>query len=722
MRERVLALVRDAGAQETLGRKGGIHLVFADQITADDRRLLESMACVVLDDSRGPLARQLASAFESHPEPPRFEASAASAPQPTEALTRPAQLQFDNGLGGFSEDGKEYVIHLEPGDHTPAPWCNILANEAFGCLVTEAGGGFTWAVNSGENRLTPWTNDPVSDPPGEVLYLRDEESAEIWTPTPSPAGADAACQIRHGAGYTKWLTRSHGFEQELVVFVATDDPVKIARLRLRNLYSRGRRVTATYYAEWLLGALRSGSRRHVVGESDAVSHALLARNPWNPEFGERVAFLTSTHPPHSLTSDRGDFLGREGDLGRPAGLLDWDLGGRTEPGGDPCAAFQVHLNVAAGDTTEVAFILGQGRDRTHAAELIQRWQDSGIVDGAFEALRAHWDRQLGAVRVQTPDPGLDLMLNRWLVYQALSSRILARAGFYQAGGAIGFRDQLQDVLALLHIDPARARAHILDCAARQFEEGDVLHWWHPPQGRGVRTRCSDDLLWLPYVTGQYVKATGDISILSVDVAFLHATVLTPEEEDRYGLFETSPERRSLFDHCLRALERGATQGQHKLPLIGSGDWNDGMNRVGRRGRGESIWLAWFAIATMTEFAAMATRLDRGDLVERWTRRAEDLQRAVEQAGWDGGWYLRAFDDEGHPWGSASCDECQIDSISQSWAVLSGASVTERTRTAVEAAGRELVRDDERLIRLLWPPFHETPRDPGYIKAYPPGIR
>jgi cyclic beta-1,2-glucan glucanotransferase len=723
VRERLLALLREGGAQELPGRDGGIHLVFSDQIHDDDRRLLEAVARVVLDEAQGSLAKQLERAAEPRPVLPRFEPTGAPPVEPAgPMLARPTGLVFANDLGGFTEDGREYVIHLDPGAHTPAPWCNVLANDEFGSLVTEAGGGYTWAVNSGENRLTAWTNDPVADPPSEAVYLRDEETGGIWTPTPAPAGADASCQIRHGAGYTTWRQHSHGFEQELLIFVPPDQPVKVARLRLRNLRPRGRRITATYYAEWLLGALRSVAGPHVVCDYDPECQALFARNPWNPDFAERVAFLTSSHPPHSLTSDRQDFLGREGSPGRPAGLLSWDLGGRIRPGGDPCAALQVHLELAAGGETEVVFILGQGRDRAHAAELAQASRQAGWADRAFEALGRCWEQRLGAVRVRTPDAGFDLLANRWLLYQTFASRVLARAGFYQAGGALGFRDQLQDILALFHADPARARAHIVASAARQFEEGDVLHWWHPPQDRGVRTRCSDDLLWLPYVTSRYVEATGDVSILAEDIPFLHAAPLLVDEDDRYARFETGSEHRSLFEHCQRALERGDTRGAHGLPLMGAGDWNDGMNRVGAQGRGESVWLAWFAIATMRDFAGLAARMGRDDLVERWTHRAEELRETIERTAWDGHWYVRAFADDGRPWGAAAFAECRIDSISQSWAVLAGAGVTKRARAAVAAAARELVRGDDRIVRLLWPPFDETSRDPGYIKAYPPGIR
>jgi len=722
IRERLLSLLQDVGVQERLGRNGGIHLILGDQIGDEDRRLVEATASIWLDAARGTLGRQLDIASEERSHPLQFEPTGSRAPvEPTPALARTADLAFDNGLGGFSADGGEYVIHLQPGRQTPAPWSNILANDGFGAIVTESGGGFTWGANSGENRLTPWANDPVADMPGEALYLRDEETAEIWTPTPAPAGNGTACEIRHGAGYTVWRSSSHGLEQELLMFVPVDDPVKIVRLRLRNLGARTRRVTATYYAEWLLGA-HSEARPHVVCEYDASCHALVARNPWSLDFAERVAFLTSDRPPHSLTANRQDFLGREGAMDAPAGLLRWDLGGRIEPGADACAAFQVHASIDAGTTAEIVFALGQGEDRDHAKALALRWQQPERVEQALKDLSNYWDRQLGAVRVKTPDAAFDLMVNRWLLQQTLASRLMARAGYYQAGGAIGFRDQLQDVLALLHAEPERARAHILMVAARQFEEGDVLHWWHQPNNRGVRTRCSDDLLWLPYATGCYVEATGDDTILHEEVPFLRAPPLEPKEDDRYTRFDSISEPHSLYEHCRRALDRGVTRGTRQLPLMGSGDWNDGMDRVGRAGRGESVWLAWFAIATIHRFAGLSRRMKLDGVAEHWLGRADQLKQAVEASAWDGAWYLRAFDDDGNALGSADSAECRIDSIAQSWAVMSAESVSDRARIAMESAWRELVREEEGVVRLLWPPFEAPPRNPGYIKAYPPGIR
>ena len=724
VRDRLLDLIREVGVLDAIGQNGGIHVLGIGPMDADRAQFMAHVARVTLEETGGSLADQLAQKDVPRVQSPRFEPldhddlPATTTPD----LPRPDDLVFDNGLGGFSQEG-DYVIHLDPGMTTPAPWSNVLANDDFGTIVTEAGLGFTWSINSGENRLTPWSNDPVKDPQTEILYLRDEESARLWTPTPQPAGGDSACRVRHGIGHTVWERASEGLEQELLAFVSIDDPVKVVRLRLRNLLPKERRITATYYAEWLLGAVHGEPAPLRTAEYDPAAHAVLAQNPWNEEFRDRTAFLTCDLPPHSLTTSRSDFLGRESDLRRPEGLLNWDLGGRTlATGADCCAAFQVHLEIPPGETREVVFVLGQADDRAHAHMLARRWQDRTIIESALHSCREHWDTRLGTVQVRTPDPAFDLMVNRWLPYQATSSRIRARAGFYQAGGALGYRDQLQDVLALFHVAPDEARRHILVAAAHQFEEGDVLHWWHPPFDRGVRTHCSDDMLWLPYATANYVAATGDAGILHEDQTFLRGAPLGADEHDRYARFEVTDYRASLFNHCERALERAYRLGAHGLPLIGTGDWNDGMNRVGDRGRGESIWLAWFLIATIKGFNDLCVRMNRPELAERWAARAVALARAVEQAGWDGEWYLRAFDDDGRPWGSSSETECQIDSLAQSWAVLSGAGDPARAESAIAAARKHLVRDGDRLIRLLTPPFDKTPRDPGYIKSYPPGIR
>lgn len=722
LRDEVIETLRDIGALEMLGRKGGIHLLFSDQIGADQVHLLEAVAVITLSEADGNLAEHLDRAMMPREPLPLFVPSMPEHDDKSvSGLERPTDLLFDNGIGGFSADGREYIIHLEPGERTPAPWSNVLANDNFGCLVTETGGGFAWAVNSGENRITPWTNDSVSDRPTEIVYLRDEETGRVWSVTPAPAGGDAACQVRHGAGYSEWRKRFHGLEQELLIFVPPEGAAKIVRLRVRDLLGRHRRLTATYYAEWLLGSLCSMARPHVRCSYDAAAQVLFARNSWNPDFAERVAFLTASRKPHGFTTDRREFLGSEADLAHPAGLGRWGLSGEATGGLDPCAAYQVHLDIAPGGSEEVVFVLGQGEDEKEARALADQWSDPGRAEAALGQLLEHWDGILETIAVRTPDPAFDLMANRWLLYQSLSSRILARSGFYQASGAIGFRDQLQDVLAFLHSDPQRVRAHILLCAEHQFEEGDVLHWWHPPSDRGVRTRCSDDLLWLPYAVGTYVAATGDVSILHERLRFLDAPPLGAGEHDRYARFEHALPRAPLIAHCERALERALVEGVHGLPLIGSGDWNDGMDRIGKAGRGESVWLAWFASVTAEAVAELNVRIGREREAERWRRRSRELRQSAEEAGWDGEWYRRAYDDDGHAWGSRQSEECRIDSISQSWAAFAGGNPA-RVDKALSSALTELVDREHGLARLLWPPFDHTSHDPGYIKAYPPGIR
>jgi len=717
-------LLARTGADAWLNRRGGIFLLRANQLAEPDRILLQTVARAILDGENGSLAEQLQGMPQRRIRLPRFVATlpATMEEESTPPLVRPADLLFDNGLAGFSADGREYVIYLEPGQRTPAPWINVIANPHFGFLVSESGLGYTWAENSGENRLTPWQNDPLTDRPGESLYLRDEETGHVWSPTPLPASAPAPYLIRHGAGYSVFEHHSHGLKQQLRLFAVLDEPMKVVQLRLENTWSHTRRITATYYAEWVLGTTRDAMQQYTIPEFDATNHALLCRNSYHAEFGERVAFLAATREPHGLTADRTEFLGRMGNLNRPAALERVGLAGAVEAGLDPCAAIQVLLWLAPGETKEVTFLLGQGTDRQDALRLVRQFKDIPRIEAAREEVTDSWDKLLGTITVQTPDPATDLLLNRWLLYQALACRVWGRSALYQSSGAFGFRDQLQDVMALSHAAPDVVRDHILRAARHQLEAGDVLHWWHPPSGRGVRTRCSDDLLWLPFVTAHYVATTGDRSILSEEVPFQRGVPLEEEEIERYGLYEITDEVYPLYEHCLRALERGATAGTHGLPLIGSHDWNDGMNRVGIEGQGESVWLGWFLYTTLTRFASLCESRGDGERAATYLQRASELRKALEANAWDGNWYRRAYYDDGTPLGSAQNDECQIDSIAQSWAVLSGAADPKRAAQAMGAVADRLVRHDDQLILLFTPPFDKTTHDPGYIKGYLPGIR
>ncbi|MGC1378047.1 MAG: glucoamylase family protein [Anaerolineales bacterium] len=710
------------GAEAWLNLRDGIFLLRADQIPKSDRILLETVAGAILNDKNGTLVEH---AHRLNKEPVRLPGftpalSGAQDLELTPRLARPTNLLIDNGLGGFSPDGREYVIYLEPDQHTPHPWINVIANAQFGFLVSESGSGCTWAENSGENRLTPWRNDPLTDMPGEALYLRDEETGVLWSPTPMPVGPQSACLIRHGAGYSIFENQSHGLRQHLRLFAAMDAPVKIAHLRVENLWTRPRRITVTYYAEWVLGTTREATQAYIIPDFDPIHHALLAENHYSMEFGERVAFLAANKRPHGLTADRTEFLGRMGSMRAPAALRRIGLASKVSPGLDPCAAIQLHIDLAPGQAEDVFFLIGEGANREESLALIRAYQTPAQVEAAWEAVRRQWDEILGVITVKTPDPGMDLLLNRWALYQTLACRIWGRTALYQSSGAFGFRDQLQDVLALLHARPDQAREQILNAARHQFDAGDVLHWWNPPSGKGVRTRFSDDLLWLPYVTAEYVQVTGDLSILDEQIPFLKGSPLVDREDERYNLYGSDSELHSLYEHCRRALEKGTTAGIHGLPLMGSGDWNDGMNLVGIQGRGESIWLGWFLHSTMMRFAVLRALMREDPEPYRW--QAAALAEALEAHAWDGDWYLRAYYDDGSRLGSKVNHECQIDSIAQSWAVLSGAADPQRAVQAMESVHQILVNKADQMILLFTPPFDKTARDPGYIKGYTPGVR
>ncbi|MCX6047321.1 MAG: hypothetical protein NT075_19625 [Chloroflexi bacterium] len=725
-------MIQRMDSNTLLNQRGGIFVLYEDQLNGGDRILLQTAARVILDGHKGLLAPQLDNLLQRPMRLPTFTPmlAATELPDHTPPLLRPADIQFDNGLGGFSADGREYVIYLRPGETTPAPWINVVANPDFGFLVSETGSGYTWSINSGENRLTTWRNDPVSDQPVEIVYIRDEETAEIWSPTPQPAPANQPYLVRHGAGYTTFEHNSHSLKQSLRLFVAPDAvaqgmesaPVKIVQLRLENVEDRPRRLTVTYFADWVLGVDRDSTQQYLAPEFEESAGCLLVRNAYSAEFGQRVAFVAASKELHGLTTDRTEFLGRLGDIRRPAALERVGLAGRMEAGIDSCGVLQLHVDLAPGASEEVYFLIGQGANREQALALVTQFKAPEAVNAAWQATQQQWQTILGTLAVKTPDPAMDLLLNQWLLYQALACRTWGRSALYQSSGAFGFRDQLQDVMALIHARPDLTRQHILETARHQFEAGDVLHWWHPPAGRGVRTRMSDDLLWLPYVTANYVRATGDTAILDETMPFLHGEPLREDEEERYSLYESTEAAYSLYEHCRRALRKGTTAGSHGIPLMGAGDWNDGMNRVGIQGKGESIWLGWFLNATLNDFAALCEQLGKGDHAASYRQQAENIRQALEQNGWDGQWYRRAYYDDGTPLGSAQNRECQIDSIAQSWSVLSGAGTPTRAKQAMQAVSNRLVKEDGRLILLFTPPFDKTSKDPGYIKGYLPGIR
>lgn len=702
--------------------KGKVFLLRADIIPEDDRNLLQTAARAILIGSLGNLAEQVKRMIRKIEKSPMSLNVQTSKARDAETSLFDSKLDFYNGLGGFTASGSEYIIHLKKNACTPAPWINVIANSEFGFHVSETGAGSTWSMNSRENQLTPWSNDPISDPTGECFYIYDQDRRELWSPTMAPIRVENADYlIAHGQGYSRFELRHGGIHSILTQFVAANSPVKISKLVLRNESNAIRNLTITSYVEWVLGFSRTVTSTHLVTEYDEKSRSLVSFNPWNQEFGSRFAFATFVGGNDSWTGNRTEFIGRNGNMIRPQGLRNGDLKGSVGAGMDACAALKKNITIAPNSEVTITFLLGQTENLLKAQELIEEISKKNVTD-IWNEVVANWNKILGKIQVETPDLSMNIMLNRWLLYQTTVCRLWARSAFYQAGGAFGFRDQLQDSMALIWTKPEMIRGQILRAASRQFIEGDVQHWWHMPTGRGVRTHFSDDLLWLPFVVSYYMHISEDYSVLDEERPFLKGPPLTQEQEDSYYTPEVTSESATIYEHCARALDRSLAVGEHGLPLMGGGDWNDGMNRVGHKGKGESVWLAWFLISNLSEFTKIAESRGEKRRATEWKSHLEKLKEAIEDQAWDGDWYKRAFYDDGSALGSAKNTECRIDSLAQTWGVISKAGDLKRAEHAMKSVEQHLVKNNEKMVLLFTPPFDKTLKDPGYIKGYIPGVR
>ena len=721
LQDQIMGLINAGVEAKTTNQSGGVYVRRVEELSEDERVLFLTVARIVFTDSAETLIEQVERRVAAERTADRFEILVQSNSEQQLALPTPT-LTFNNGVGGFTPDGREYVITLEQGQTTPAPWVNVIASPHIGTVVSESGSAYTWVENAHEFRLTTWHNDPISDPTAEAFYIRDEESGAFWSPTPLPAAGKSGYVCRHGFGYSVFEHVESGIASALHTYVAMDAPVKFVVIKLKNQSNKSRRLSLTGYWELVLGEWRHANLMHVVTEADPHSGALFARNAYGRQCGNRVFFAKVSGHASSVSGNRTAFIGRNGTLKSPAAMYRKRLSGLTGAGFDPCTALQTHIELTAGQEHEVVFICGATGNADEARQLIQRFSEPVGARQALDTVWQYWKHTLEAVQVETPDPALDVLANGWLLYQTISSRLWGRSGYYQSGGAFGFRDQLQDTMALIHTTPHLAREQIMRCAEHQFPQGDVQHWWHPPHGQGVRTHFSDDYLWLPYATCRYVMATGDTGVLDEQVHFLEGRDLKPEEEAYYDQPQRSTEAASLYEHCVRAIKHGLRFGAHKLPLMGCGDWNDGMNLIGRDGKGESVWLAWFLYDNLCSFSGIANSQNDSVFAEICSAQAIQLRENIEKNAWDGGWYRRAYFDDGTPLGSAENDECQIDSISQSWAIISKGGDPIRARQAMAAVNERLVKRDAQLIQLLDPPFDKSTLEPGYIKGYVPGVR
>lgn len=705
------------------GQVGTVRLLRGTLMSEAVRDLLFSVAAVVLTGKGGNLQHQI-----THLEMTQRAKTVQAVMRPCRPYRGPQEapilpeLELTNGYGGFTSDGQEYAVILRGRTRTPAPWVNVISSPHFGFQVSAEGSGYTWAENSKENQLTPWSNDPVINPTGEAFYLSDEETRQFWSPLAAVCPDENAVYVcRHGRGYSRFERSTNGIATTLLQYVPLEDPVKISRLKLTNTSSRPRTLRVTTYTEWVLGQSRNATAPYVFTEQDPETSALLIRNRWGETFAEQVAFADLAGHQTSITDNRRTFLGRNGSLSTPRALIrGGPLEGVIGAGVDPCAALQTVVTLDPGESTELLFLLGQGRNAEHARQLVRQYRAANL-DAVLEDVHRRWETITKTVQVHTPDRAMDIMLNGWLLYQSLSSRIWARAGFYQASGAYGFRDQLQDGMSLVLAAPQLVREHLLRAASRQFPEGDVQHWWLPQKGNGVRTRISDDCAWLAYTVAQYVRVSGDAAVLDEEIPFLDAPVLAEGEHERFLQPEITDRTASLYTHCILALDHSLQRGAHGLPLMGTGDWNDGMNRVGEAGRGESVWLGWFTHAALSAFLPLARARQDTAHVEKWTRVMKELETALEAA-WDGAWYRRAYFDDGSPLGSHANSEGRIDAIAQSWAVISAAGSPARARQAMQSVQEQLVDLKQEIIMVLTPPFNVSEPDPGYIRGYPPGIR
>lgn len=719
LNDKIKELITTTFTYDIFSRYGGVYLLQENNLKEEDIYLLNTVAALRFDGKNESIYNQIM--VKTEKKVLKLRNSVKDQRNYVEDKIEELQLDYYNGFGGFAADGKEYVIKWE-GKSTPAPWINIISNPNFGFQVSEVGAGYTWAENSREYKLTPWYNDPVLDPPGEVIYLLDKMTGEKWTTTPLPIGKSKVHYVRHGFGYSSFEATNYGLKQQLTMFVPKEDSVKINLVKIKNMTGEDRTLQVIYYVRPVLGVTDELTSSYHVAKFDEETKVLLIKNVYNEDFPKRIAFVGTSEKINSYESERGEFLGVASNLKAPQALEYETLSNTEGLSQDLCAAIEFSADIKANEEKEFVVILGHAKNEEEAKLLISKYREVESCKKELEEVKEFWKNLLERIQVKTPDKSLDLLVNGWLPYQTIACRLWARSAFYQSGGAYGFRDQLQDAMNMVCLEPEFTKNQIVNACQHQFLEGDVQHWWHPVLNKGIRTKFSDDLLWLPYVTADYIEKTGDWSILDIEVNYLEDVSLKDEEEERYSIPRISETKGTVYEHCIKAIDYSLKFGEHGLPLMGSGDWNDGMNKVGYKGRGESVWLGWFLYTILRKFTNICEKEGDNGRKEKYQEVAESLIKSIEENAWDGSWYRRAYFDDGTPLGSIDNSECKIDSLSQSWALISKGGKETRAKEAMQAVVNYLVNEEEGIIKLLTPPFDSGDLNPGYIKGYVPGVR
>jgi len=691
---------------------GGVYLLKKSALSNQERESIIASAEIILDASKGTLGEQVerieVQSYSNKKEYTEF------VEYEKRDLDR-EELELFNGIGGIDKKTNEYVIRFNKNQRTPLPWSNILANKEFGSIITENGGGFTFVENSHECRLTPWSNDSVLDDTGEQIYIRNEENGKIFTPYMGKE--EKELEVRYGKGYGKYISIEQGVKQELLVFVPKEKNIKLSKLSLNNLIDKKRKFSIFYYIQPLMGESLHRDKKYVEVRYD--DDKIIFKNTFNTDFKENIGYIFSSEKLKSYILSKNDFVGK-GSIEEPEALKAEKLLEINDES-DNVAVLQIELELEAYENKEIVFALGCEKKIEDIERNKEKYSDINEVNRSFEEVKSYYN-EINRIKIKTPDESMNYLFNEWLVYQALTSRIYAKSAFYQSGGATGFRDQLQDILPFIYLDEDLSRNQIIYQAKHQFREGDVLHWWHKEGRKGIRTKFSDDKLWLPYVVSEYLLITGKFDLLDEEVEYVEGDILEEHEEEKYMEFNYTTEKESIYQHCVNAIEISLRFGEHGLPLIGSGDWNDGMNQIGHKGKGESVWLGWFLYDILVRFSAIMK--DRGDNenAERYSQIASKLAESLNKNAWDGKWYKRAYFDDGRALGSIENDECKIDSISQSWAVISGAGEKEKVINAIKSVENYLIDRENKIVKLLTPAFVNTELEPGYIKGYLAGIR